>query len=504
MIPWVCKMKQNILFISLFGFTGGVTLRSFLDLGLSFTLFIFSLSIGLLLLWVVLRKKSVFLVSLLIFSAALGVLRLDVADLKNGDLVLENLVGETITIEAVVVDEPDERENNMYLVVGLENVVIDGEEIEVESRARITANIYPEWEYGDRAVLSGKLTKPKNFTNEETGKEFDYVSYLWKDDIFYSVFYPEMELIAKGEGNIIKETLFSFKRMFLDRVSRVIPEPHSSLLGGLVVGAKQSLGEELLDDFRATGIIHIVVLSGYNVTIVAEALMRFFAFLPRVASLWVGAGSIVLFAIMTGAGATIVRASIMALLVILARATGRTYEMIRALFVAGFVMVLWNPKILIFDLSFQLSFLATLGLILLPPIFEKHFKFVPSKFQLREFALATIATQIFVLPLLLYKIGELSLVALPVNLLVLIFIPLTMLLGFIAGMFGFLSTALSLPFAFLTYGLLAYELKIVEIFSALPFASVQIDSFPPWLMLGTYALYGYGIWKIYRNPVRKA
>ena len=500
-------LTSSSVFLSIiFGFTGGVFLRSFLDIGFAFTIFLFFLSFVLLLYWLIQHNNRVAIVSLVVFSVALGVLRFDLADLNNGDQLLETLIDKDVKIEVVVVDEPDERENNTQLTVDLKKIFVDGEEFKVKSRAKIITNIYPVREYGDRILVEGKLAKPKNFTNSETGKEFDYVSYLWKDGIFYQMFYPEVEFISKGEGNFVKEKLFTFKRAFLENISRVIPEPASSLLGGLVVGAKQSLGEKLLDDFRAVGIVHIVVLSGYNVTIVAEALMRFFSFLPRVASLWVGAGSIVLFAIMTGAGATIVRASIMALLVILARATGRTSEILRALFIAGFLMVLFNPKILIFDISFQLSFLATLGLILFPPLLEKYFHFMPTKFQLREFALATISTQIFVLPLLLYKLGELSLVALPVNLLVLMFVPLTMLFGFLTGMVGFLSAVLSIPFAFITYGFLAYELKIVEIFASLPFASVQIESFPLWLMLGMYGLYGWIIYKFWnkRQPEPQA
>lgn len=488
-------MNRRIFSIVIMGFTGGVILRSFLNLGFLFSIFILFTAGSLLLLWFLLRQKNVLLVTLFVFSVALGVIRFDIADMNHGDALLETKIGETVKVEAVVVDEPDNRENNTRLTVQLKNIFLDKEKTKIKSKVKIVTDLYPQYEYGDRILMEGKLAKPKNFTNNETGKEFDYVVYLWKDDIFYQMYYPKIEVVAKGEGNFIKEKLFAFKRAFLNKISRTIPEPASSLLGGLVVGAKQSLGEKLLDDFRAVGIVHIVVLSGYNVTIVAEALMRFFSFLPRVLSLWLGSGSIVLFAIMTGAGATIVRASIMALLVILARATGRTNEILRALFTAGFLMVLFNPKILIFDISFQLSFLATLGLILFPPFLEKYFRFVPTRFQLREFALATVSTQIFVLPLLLYKMGQLSLVALPVNLLVLMFVPLTMLFGFLAGMVGFLNITLSLPFAFLTYGLLAYELKIVEIFSALPFASVQIENFPLWLMLGMYALYAWMIYK---------
>ena len=478
-----------MVYIFVGGFTGGVLFHSFFNLGFSFSLFILLLASSLFVFFQYFgktRKKStVLLIPLLLFGVSLGLLRFDVADLKQGSVFLTGLVGERIVGEGIVVDEPDERENHTKLTVTLDSVFDE----EVKSKILITADSYQKFLYGDRISIEGILLTPKKFKSDRGGV-FDYPAFLSKDGIFYLMFYPEVTLISSGGGNSVKRTLFSFKFAFLERIGRVIPEPQASLLGGLVVGAKQSLGEELQDDFRKTGIIHIVVLSGYNVTIVAEAIMRFFSFLPYALSLSLGAFIIVLFAIMTGASATIVRASIMALLVLLARATGRAYTMTYALFIAGFFMILHNPKILVFDSSFQLSFMATLGLIYLAPKLEEYFKLVPTKWQLREFATATIATQLFVLPILLYKMGELSLVAVPVNMLVLIFVPITMLFGFLTGMFGFLSTFLSLPFAYISNALLSYELWIVDIFASLPFASVQIDTFPLWAVILLYAMYG--------------
>ena len=129
---------------------------------------------------------------------------------------------------------------------------------------------------------------------------------------------------------------FLLKNKFLDSLSLVIPEPHSSFMGGLTVGAKQSISKDLQEDFRKTGIIHIVVLSGYNITLVADTIMRFFSFLPGVFGLSLGMFSIGMFAIMTGASATIIRASVMAILVLLARATGRVSEITWVLFITAF------------------------------------------------------------------------------------------------------------------------------------------------------------------------
>jgi competence protein ComEC len=300
---------------------------------------------------------------------------------------------------------------------------------------------------------------------------------------------PKIELQDSGKGNSIKQILFSIKHAFLSNIKKAISEPESSLLAGLVVGAKQSLGKQLLTDFRTVGVIHIVVLSGYNLTIVAQAMMRVFAFLPEMFSLSLGGIGIILFAIMTGGSATIVRASIMSILVLVAKGTHRDYNITRALLLAGFLMVMQNPHILVFDPSFQLSFLATIALIYLAPIMKKYFLWVPEKFGFQELAVSTISTQLFVLPFLLYSMGTLSIVALPVNLLMLPLIPITMFFGFVIGMVSFISSLLALPFAFITHLLLWYELKVVDIFSKLPFASVTITHFPFWLMTSCYVGY---------------
>ncbi|MEA2112989.1 MAG: ComEC/Rec2 family competence protein [Patescibacteria group bacterium] len=485
-------MKYSFFYFSILSFIIGTVFCSLWDLGFYFGFFwiFLSIMVWLLVLFIGQKtsdKKFFLFISLLMLFFGIGLLRCSLSNETQQSWLLDNLEDQNVSVTGIVMDEPDERENNTKLVVkilSLENLDLNKTNIKM----LLTVQHYPQFEYGDEIKFSGVLQKPKNFFTDG-GREFDYVRYLSKDNIFYQIFYPEVNLVSGGNGNFVKEKLFSFKKVFLGQIKEIIPEPQLSLLGGLLVGAKQSLGQDLQDDFRKVGLIHIVVLSGYNVAIIAGFIMSLFSFFPRIIGMSLGALSIVLFAVMVGGSATIVRASIMALLVIFARATGRVNDMTRALFLAGFVMVLHNPNIVVFDPSFQLSFMATLGLILLAPKLDKFFKFVPEKFYLRETVLATISTQIFVLPLLLYMMGELSIVAVFVNLLVLMFIPLTMLFGFLTGMFVFISTWLALPFSYITQLLLSYELKVVEIFASLPFASIKVNFFPFYLMVIVYCLY---------------
>lgn len=477
--------------IGIFGFFGGVALGPLFGFGLWGAIFIIFLS-GLVfgVSQLSFGEKSFLgriIIPLILFSFALGMLRIELAPVRE-DSILKNVLAKQATLEGVVVDEPDIRENSVRLVV----------QVEQGEKVLLVVRRYPEFEYGDRVRVSGKLMAPKNF-EEINGREFDYVSFLEKDGIFSMMNFPNVEFVSHGEGNKIVSSLFAIKHAFLNGVSRVIPEPEAGLLGGLLVGAKHSLGKELETDFRTAGVVHIIVLSGYNITLVAYFFMSIFSFLAphsRVAS---GAISILLFTIMTGAGAATVRASLMAGLIIFARATGRTADILHLLFIAGFFMVLVNPHILLHDPSFQLSFLATLGLLLLSEKISARLTFVPEKFLLREITAATLSTQIFVLPLLLYQTGQLSLVALPANLLILSVIPGAMFFGFLTGLFGFLSASVASLFGFITYLFLAYILGAVNFFSHLPFAAVNVPEFPLAVLFGAYLVLGIFIWRQHKK-----
>lgn len=481
-------MNQKLMAVLLAGFIGGVLLRSFADFGTAFIGLFVLLAVVFLSVRYLVSNTGVFLyVAVFLIAAALGVARYEIKDappdLSRFESAAES--GGRIELRGIVVDEPDERENYTRLVVESPPSGANGVKI------LVYAQHYPEFKYGDDLKITGALKKPKDLDDS-----FDWGAYLAKDGVFYEMFYPKIKKISSGNGSWIKRRLFALKEKYLGALSKVIPEPESAFMGGLTVGAKRAIGKNLLEDFRKTGIIHIVVLSGYNITLVADSIMRGLSFLPGVFGISLGVLGIIFFAIMTGASATVVRASMMALLVILARATGRIYEITWALFLTGFFMVLHNPKILRFDTGFQLSFLATFALIWLAPHIEKKLHFVPKKFKFREIASATTSAQIFVLPLLLYKMGIFSVVSIPVNLLVLIFVPATMFFGFLTGIIGMFSALLSVPFGWISFAFLQYELWIVETFAKLPFASFNIPNFPPWLMLAAYVFYGWAIYKL--------
>ena len=440
-----------------------------------------------------LNRSKVFLtISLIFVSIGGGQLRYQQSDLNGRQSDLQNKIGQRVLLIGVVSDEPEQKENYVRLVL----------ETKDKSKILVYVQNYPKFKYGDKLKITGLLKKPENFNNKmlpnfsdsrnyasfsDNDNNFSWSAYLAKDGIYYEMFYPQVEFISGGNGFWLKEKLFALKEKFLSAIAKVVPEPHSAFLGGITIGAKEGLPKDLQEKFRMTGVAHIVALSGYNITIVAETIMLFFSFLPQYLAIGGGVIGVILFAIMTGASATVLRASIMALLALTARATGRIYTVSWALFLAGFFMVLQNPKILRFDTSFQLSFLATLGLIYISPIVKNKLGFVTDRFNLREIFSATISAQIAVLPLLVYKTGLFSIVGLPVNFLILPFIPLTMFFGFAVGILGMFSSLLSPPFAWASYALLQYELFIVDIFAKLPFAAINISGFSEVFLILSYA-----------------
>ena len=393
---------------------------------------------------------------------------------------LDNFVGKQIVLKGFISDIPDKRLDKTLIIIKTEDP---------KTKILISTNVYPEYHYGDLIELVGTLTKPQNFETD-LGKVFDYENYLAKRGIYYKISNPEINLISSGHGFFLKRYLFSLREVFEKKIERALPAEQAALIGGILLGDQNGLPEKTKNDFIRTGLIHIIALSGYNITIVAEMIMRMVAFLSLRKRIFLGGLAIFLFVIMTGAQATAVRAGIMAVIALLARTLGRPFEALRALMLAGFIMFLVNPLV-IYDPSFILSILATFGLIYFTPKIKFWFSFIPKKalgVEWQELVAATTATQIFVFPYILYKIGLISILAPVTNILVLPVIPILMLLGFLTGAFGIAWQVLAFPFALPTFLVASYTLFIAKIFSLLPFAVVTTSNFPFWLLVLIYGV----------------
>jgi len=433
------------------------------------------------------------------------------SDINN--LVAQFNDKEKVNLIGVIDEEPDIRSDNIKykiktLAVGQIPYGLSPKInfIKTGGSILLVAKKYPEYKYGDKIEIIGKLKTPKS------SEDFDYKQYLAKDDIYSIIYFPEIKLLASDQGNWFLDNLLAIKNKFEDSINKILVEPQSSFLAGLLLGEKRGLPADLMASFSRTGTTHIIALSGYNITIIAVTLISLFNFfmLRRRLAFWLALATITLFVLMTGAAASVVRAAIMGILVLLAQQVGRLYSIRNALIFAGAVMVYLNPKVLVFDLGFQLSFGATLGLIYILPILQAWLepkeedsllaqitgkkKFVESMGSLKSILIATLAAQIAVLPLLVINFGQLSLIAPLANLLILPFIPMTMLLGFLGALGGLIFLPLGQIFGWITWLFLTYEIKIIELLARLPLAAVNFK----WNWLGGGIYYAILIWLVWR------
>ncbi len=480
-----------MIYFASVSFAVGIILGRILnaDLAISLELLLVSL-VCFLFLW---RSQKARVILFCIMATSAGMARFQTANVSPDPKLLSSIQSE-VSLTGEITEEADERDLNSRYVLD-----IDGS----KSRILLVTDRFPEFAYGDKISVSGTLELPKNFEGD-TGIEFDYVSYLLKDGVHFVMYRPNIEKVGDG-GSIVFKNLFKLKNYFSAKVSDVVPEPNASLVNGLIFGAKQSLGESLLSTMKNVGLIHIVAISGYNVTVIAIAILYMTSYLgKRNLGLLLSALCIILFALMVGFGSTVIRASIMAVIAILAQYLGRQTDALRALFIAGILMIIWNPFILTSDPSFQLSFMATLGLILFSPIikdflfaqkYKKYFCWIPEKFGLREIVSSTLSVQIFLLPMLLKMSGVLSLVSFFLNLVVLPIVPGAMLAGFITGFAGIFSRILSWPFGALSYLLTEIIIRLAEFAEKIPLAFVRVGSFPDWAILVCYVFYAWVFWK---------
>ncbi len=356
---------------------------------------------------------------------------------------------------------------------------------------------FPTYQYGDLLLIEGVLIKPKNFTNKYN-QEFNYRKYLNKNNIFYEIMPIKIDKIG-WQGNIIKKQLIKLKQYFTTTIKHFIPPPESFLLNGFLFGEKNDLGKEILTQMQKTGVIHIVVLSGYNLSLVADFFSKIFIFFGVILSNILAIISIILFIIMTGASSTSVRAGLMASIIILSRFWGKETEALFLLLIAGFLMLFFNPMILLWDASFQLSFMATLGLILLTPFYENKFKFITEKLEIREIISATLATTTLVFPLLLSMVGEISWIAPALNILILITIPITMLLGLLIILFSWF-WGINIFISFIAFLILKYNFWIIDWFAKINTSvSLPIEK---WTLIPLYLFLipiSIILWKKYRK-----
>jgi competence protein ComEC len=369
-----------------------------------------------------------------------------------------------------------------------------------------------DWRYGDRVRLEGYLYTPSE------NEDFSYKSYLAHQQI-YTLFTCGAcltcadrpletcaRLVGRDQGSSFMGAIYTLRERLVRVVYQLFPDPEAGLLAGILLGVDTGISLQVLEAFRVTGTSHIIAISGFNIAIVSGLFVLLFGRLlgrwRGMLAAWLG---IALYAALAGASASVVRAAIMGGVSIFAIRLGRRQSGLNSLAFVAALMVLFDPMIL-WDVGFQLSFMATLGLVLYADPLAGWFTNLASRWlplasarRLAEpvgaYLLFTLAAQLTTVPLMLVYFQQLSPVSLLANPLALPAQPPLMVLGGLAALLGLVYLPLGRLAAYLAWPWIAYTIRVLEFLARMPGAALSVGRVSLWLVLAFYVLlFGITFW----------
>lgn len=346
-----------------------------------------------------------------------------------------------------------------------------------KTKILITTGRYPEYAYSNILKITGEIKDPRKMSQSS---DFNYGNYLLKRGIRGEIKNPEKIEKVGTSGNTIVKYIYLVGDRFEATLNRILPEPYAAFSAGIILGVKRNIPDSLMTAFNRTGTTHIVAVSGYNLMVIISALGLLLMPLSRRWTFWGCFIAIIIFTILTGAVASVMRAAVLATLVLWCKILGRRPYYPILILLVGSLMLLFNPYALKNDLSFQLSFLAFIGLVLISPKIAV-LPFISSWPKIIKIPFAeTMGAQIMVLPILIYSFGILSISAPIVNVLILQLVPLAMLGSFLAGLGGIIYIKLGYLLGQIIWLVLKYIIIVVEYFAKIPFSAVSIKTDEWW------------------------
>ncbi len=470
----------------------GIYFGSRLPLPLSIALPIIFAALLASLLWR--RKPAILLGGLCLALFLCGALRFGAV--PTGD-ELQSYIGQgTVEVIGVVDEEPEPRDSTTNLRLSAREINTDGEWREVSGSILVRTTRFPSYAYGDLLQVTGELEEPPQF------EDFDYRAYLARQGIYSTMYYPEVELLETEQGPQPLQWLYGFRSGMSEALGASLSEPQGSLAQAILLGIRSNIPSSLYQDFQRSGTAHLLAISGLHMAIVAGILLSISVslfgrrrptyFLATLSALWV-------YALLAGMAPSVMRAAIMVSLFLLAAHLGRQRTGITALAFAAAIMVAINPQIL-WQVSFQLSFAAVIGLILLAPTFQEWGRRTGAPNIVVDSFSFSLAAILATLPLVAYYFGYISLVGLPATFLTLPALPGIIILSAVVGLIGLFALPLAQVIGWVAWLFLGYMTGVVGLFAALPYAYLEggLDAFIVWLY---YGIFGGAIWLATRREL---
>ena len=385
------------------------------------------------------------------------------------------LVGRVATVTGRVADDP-------RLSAAGGEVLVEPDRISFgASQVSGIGNLMVRWRgptqagFGDQVKATGKLMLPRDLP------AFDRRAYLAQRHVYVELHATSFNIVSDGSG---PATFPAWLRThYASALNDALPPPHAGVLMGVVLGIRQGIPPALQNALIATGLVHLLVLSGLKVAVFARIVQGALRPVMGTFATWPALALIALYAMVGGATPAAVRAAVMGGLAIAAARLGRPTHVWTSLSLTAAAMLGWHPE-LAWDVGFQLSFAGTAAIILLTPTIEKRLTFMPA--VLREPFAVTCAAQVGTVPMMATDFHLLSPIAPLTNALVIPILPVLIAAGLLIGALGFvpeIARIAAIPVA----GLLAYLEQISFIFARVPAAAIPIARFPTWVGLAYYS-----------------
>jgi competence protein ComEC len=406
---------------------------------------------------------------LALLCALLGGLRYSLMP-QTSALVAFN--GRSVAVEGVIASAPDVRDTFTQVRLEAERLFDGRAWHDVDGIA--LARLAPQTpvRYGQRVQLGGEMLTPFE------GDTFSYADYLARQGVFS--FFPSATYTLLAENSPDHWTaLYALRERAEANVNAALPEPFAGLLVGILLGNERGMSPDLAQAFSVTGTAHIIAISGFNMAVISGVLMRLFGRLPsaraQTVGAWVAVGVLVLYTLLVGANAAVVRSAVMSSLLLIAPLLKRKTYLPASLAFVVLVMSAFNPAVL-WDVSFQLSFCAVLGMMLFVAPLERAMThaFGQRAGLISESLTVTLAAQIATTPLIALYFQKFSVLSLLVNLLVIPVQTFVLIGGLLALLTSFALPVVAQALFWAVMVGLGWTITLVRSFAQVPLAEVAV------------------------------
>jgi competence protein ComEC len=389
-----------------------------------------------------------------------------------------SLAGQIVTLTGHVADDPRPSSGGVEVLVEPDNTALSTSSVAGIGNLAVRWRGPTQVAFGDEVQATGRLTLPRDLPT------FDRRAYLAQRHVYLEVQATALDVVGTGSG--IAGLPAWLRARYTAALDGAVSAPHAALLLGIVLGIRQGIPPALQQALIATGLIHLLVLSGLKVAVFARIVQGGLRpVLGRFAT-WPSLGLIALYAMVGGATPAATRAAAMGAIAIAATHLGRPTHVWTSLAVTAAAMLGWHPE-LAWDVGFQLSFAGTAAIILFTPAIERRLRFVPH--FLREPFAVTCAAQVGTLPMMATDFHILSPVAPLANALTLPILPVLVMCGLLLGPSSFLPDLARLA-AIPVAGLLAYVEQVAYLLARAPAAAISVPTFPTWVGVAYYSALG--------------